>query len=75
MMAITANDQRQPSWTARMPPKKTPRTEPNEPPAMNAPVSDARLVGANTISTTARPTLPYAASPRPMKNRASIMCS
>ena len=57
-MAITPKDQRQPSWTARMPPRKTPSTEPNEPPAMNAPVSEARLVGAKTISTTARPTLP-----------------
>ena len=57
-MAMTPNDQRQPRCTARMPPRKTPSTEPNEPPAMNEPVSDARLVGAKTMSTTARPTLP-----------------
>jgi len=42
---------------------------------MKAPVSDARRVGENTMSTTARPTLPYAASPRPMNRRAAIMCS
>ena len=41
-MAIAANDQRQPNWTARAPPSATPSTEPNEPPAMKAPVSEAR---------------------------------
>ena len=57
------------------PPRNTPSTEPNDPPAMNAPVSDARRAGEKTMRTTARPTLPYAASPRPMKKRASIICS
>ena len=41
-MAIAANDQRQPNWTASAPPRATPSTEPNEPPAMKAPVSEAR---------------------------------
>ena len=40
------------------PPSTTPMTEPNEPPAMNAPESEARSRGANTLSTTAMPTLP-----------------
>ena len=42
---MTPKDQRQPSWTARIPPRNTPSTEPNDPPAMNAPVSDARRAG------------------------------
>ena len=41
-MAIAAKDQRQPKWTATAPPSATPSTEPNEPPAMKAPVSEAR---------------------------------
>ena len=57
-IAITANDQRQPSRTAITPPSATPTTEPYDPPAMNAPLSDARSRGAKTLSTTAMPTLP-----------------
>lgn len=40
------------------PPSETPTTEPNEPPAMNAPLRVEWTRGAKTLSITAIPTLP-----------------
>lgn len=56
--AIAANDQRQPRLTAITPPRATPITDPNDPPPMKAPLSVECTRGANTLRTTAMPTLP-----------------
>ena len=55
---MAANDHRQLRCTAMTAPRATPITEPNEPPEMNAPLREACTRGANTLSTTAIPTLP-----------------
>ncbi len=73
--AMPAKAQRQPRCAAMPPPRPMPSTEPNMPPAMKAPVSVARKCLGNTDSTTARPTLPYAASPTPTRKRAANICS
>ncbi|MNJ55734.1 hypothetical protein D3C77_512480 [compost metagenome] len=56
--AMPANAQRQPKCWASTPPRAMPSTEPNMPPAMNAPARVERMSRGNTATTTAMPTLP-----------------
>ncbi len=55
---MIAKDHRHPRRSAKIPPVATPSTEPKTPPAVNMATIMARMDLGNTLTTTARPTLP-----------------